>query len=213
MAAVAPSEAGHHREKQRTPHQRQRGGQTLFDEVDDRPVSVDGVAEVALHRLPEPAQILHRQRVVQAQILPNAGDVLRRALREPTGHVHLHRVSRRRAHDRERQDGDHQERRDDEQHPAQQDLIHLAPNDEPRRVAIARRWAAVPGIAAGSPAALGTACRAPPGNVRSGSLHANGIDLAATRRDRGSSTSGSTSPSTARGRYRRCPCRPSRRAG
>ena len=59
----------------RRAHQQQRGRQALPDSVDDALVRDEGVAPVTAHQVADPADVLHRDWIVEAQLLAEPGDV------------------------------------------------------------------------------------------------------------------------------------------
>ena len=73
----AEADRERHGDEEGRQRERQRRLDALADELHHRLVREDRDAEIALHDGGGPAQELHRQRIVEAEALADAGDLLR----------------------------------------------------------------------------------------------------------------------------------------
>ena len=121
-----------HREDEGGPSQLDRARQPIADHLHNGLMADERLSQIEMRRVPQPAEVLNRQRIVQAELVPELRDelLLRRAVADTERGRADHRVdriSRDQVQDREDQQRGEQQHRDRLDKPLRDELGHAPP--------------------------------------------------------------------------------------
>jgi hypothetical protein len=135
----AERDAHQHRDQCRRRHQRQRRAQAVADLGRDRPAGDDGVPEIALDDVSEPADVPDRDGLVEAELLPPPLEIFRRQAGADLGvHPGGDRVARGGRQDEEGRDRDPDQYGHRDEEATKEVGAHVGPREE-RRLPVTRQ--------------------------------------------------------------------------